>query len=181
MIGHAADYTTLKSSSGVRGFCSSIYRFQTSSVTLLLVATQYPRARRCCPQDRFRSRAYSLNRRCELFPFQIPRRTRHRHVRRNPDQQMRMVPMDRSGMEHQFPAMRDLAQSRTEGSLHKGPQRINNCYASKPLVQSGIFLKKIPLSSVVTRAQELWNRTSGDLRACASSPSIASARPRCAC
>ena len=33
-------HTTLKSSSGSGGFCSSIYRFQTSSVTLPLVATQ---------------------------------------------------------------------------------------------------------------------------------------------
>ena|SRR5579871_2552635 len=40
LIGHAADYTTLKSSSGVGGFCSSIYRFQTSSVTFPLVAAQ---------------------------------------------------------------------------------------------------------------------------------------------
>ena len=40
LIGHAADYTTLKSSSGSGGFCSSIYRFQTSSVTLPLVDTQ---------------------------------------------------------------------------------------------------------------------------------------------
>src|ERR1035437_5860048 len=61
LIGHAADYTTLKSSSGSGGFCSSIYRFQTSSVTLPLVATQYPRAHKCWPQYRFRNRAYSLN------------------------------------------------------------------------------------------------------------------------
>ena len=40
LIGRAADYTTLKSSSGSGGLCSSIYRFQTSSVTLPLVATQ---------------------------------------------------------------------------------------------------------------------------------------------
>jgi len=58
LIGHAADYTTLKSSSGVGGVCSSIYRFQTSSVTLPPVATQYPRTHICCPQYRFRSRAY---------------------------------------------------------------------------------------------------------------------------
>ncbi len=61
LIGHAADYTTLKSSSGCGGFCSSIYRFHTSSVTLPLVATQYPRAHKCWPQYRFRRRAYSLN------------------------------------------------------------------------------------------------------------------------
>jgi hypothetical protein len=69
LIGHAADYTTLKSSSGSGGFCSSIYRFQTSSVTFPLVATQYPRAHRCWPQYRFRNRAYSLSSLCELFPF----------------------------------------------------------------------------------------------------------------
>jgi hypothetical protein len=67
-IGHTADYTTLKSSSGSGGFCSSMYRFHTSSVTLPLVATQYPRAHKCWPQYRFRSRAYSLNSLCELFP-----------------------------------------------------------------------------------------------------------------
>jgi hypothetical protein len=42
LIGHPVDYTTLKSLSGVGGCCSSIFRFHTSSVTLPLVATQYP-------------------------------------------------------------------------------------------------------------------------------------------
>jgi len=45
LIGHTADYTTLKSSSGSGGFCSARYRFQTSSATLPLVDTPYPRPR----------------------------------------------------------------------------------------------------------------------------------------
>jgi hypothetical protein len=46
-IGRTVDYTTLKSSSGAGGFCSSMYLCQISSVTLPLVATQYPRAHKC--------------------------------------------------------------------------------------------------------------------------------------
>jgi hypothetical protein len=38
LIGNAADYTILKSSSDPGGFCYTIYHFQTSSVTLPLVA-----------------------------------------------------------------------------------------------------------------------------------------------
>ena len=50
IVGHAADaqaQTTRKLSSGDSGFWSSIYFFQTSSVTFPLLATQYPRAHKC--------------------------------------------------------------------------------------------------------------------------------------
>ena len=42
--------TTLKLSSGSSGFWSSMYFFQTSSVTFPLEATQYPLLHKCWPQ-----------------------------------------------------------------------------------------------------------------------------------
>lgn len=62
-------YSTVKLSSGSGGRWFAIYSFHTSSVTLPLVATQYPRAHRCWPQYLFLNSLYSLNSLCELFPF----------------------------------------------------------------------------------------------------------------
>ncbi|HEB66804.1 MAG TPA: DUF3596 domain-containing protein [Gammaproteobacteria bacterium] len=70
LVGRSADsYTTWKSSSGSGGVWFLMYSFHTSSVTLPLVATQYPLAHRCCPQYFFLSTLYSDNSLCELFPF----------------------------------------------------------------------------------------------------------------
>ena len=60
-------YSTVKLSSGSGGRWFAIYSFHTSSVTLPLVATQYPRAHRCWPQYLFLNSLYSLNSLCELF------------------------------------------------------------------------------------------------------------------
>ena len=38
------------------------------------------------------------------LPFQVLHRPRHRYVRRNSDQHVNMIPVDRSGIDHQFKA-----------------------------------------------------------------------------
>ncbi len=38
-------------------------------------------------------------------------------------------------------------------------QRFHSCYIPKPLLQSGIFLKKMPPSAASARAHQLWNRS----------------------
>ncbi len=41
-----------------------------------------------------------------------------------------------------------------------GLQRFHSCYIPKPLLQSGIFLKKMPPSIALAGAHKLWNRSS---------------------
>src|SRR5262249_45312188 len=60
---------TLKPSSGSGGLWFLMYSAQTSSVTLPLLATQYPRAHRCWPQYLFRKLANSASSLWELRPL----------------------------------------------------------------------------------------------------------------
>src|SRR5262245_10965394 len=60
---------TLKASSGSGALWFLMYSAQTSSVTLPLLATQYPRAHRCWPQYLFRKLANSASSLWELRPF----------------------------------------------------------------------------------------------------------------
>jgi hypothetical protein len=113
LIGHTADYTTLKSSSGAGG--------------LLLLDVSLPYlvchiATRCDPiashlqvltPVAFPKTRIFTEQLVPAFSFHVLHGPGHRHIRQDADQHIHMVPVDRSRIDYQFDALRDLTQQFT--------------------------------------------------------------------
>src|SRR5262250_2781495 len=93
-------HVTLKASSGSGAFWFLMYSAHTSSVTFPLLATQYPRAHRCCPQYLLRKLANSASSLWELRPFRYCTARDTDRLGGMDRKHVHVVPVDRPGVHY---------------------------------------------------------------------------------